>query len=241
METTLHRQLKTQYGPDRGGRAEVTLATAGGRPRIDAVGPDGELIEIQASSLFAIRAKVSRLLEEGHRVRVVKPLPVRRRIIHRDRPDGPDRSARRSPWKGSVVDVFPDLVGFVPIFPNPGLSLDLLTLAIDEVRVSQRRRPGFRVVDRRLDAIEQVFRLVVAADLWNLIPTPLPDPFTTLDVTAQLDCSMWLAQQIAYCLRLTGAASVVGKRGNRIRYSAQTRENRRPDSSPGIGSSDNPH
>lgn len=224
METTLHRQLKARYGPDRGGRAEVTLPIAGGRPRIDAVGPDGELIEIQAAALAAIRPKLQRLLGEGHRVLVVKPLAVGRRIVRRDRPDGPDRSSRRSPWRGSIVEVFPDFMGLARIFPNPNLTIELLTVTIDEVRVSRRRRPGFAVVDRRLAAIEQIYRLESAGDLWGLLPETLPDPFTTLDIAAQLDRPAWFAQQVAYCLRTTGAASVVGKSGNRIRYSAQMGE-----------------
>ncbi|MEZ6112541.1 MAG: hypothetical protein R3C99_16235 [Pirellulaceae bacterium] len=82
METTLHRQLKLHYAPDVSA-CEVTL----GSYRIDVMG-DGELIEIQHGSLAAIRDKVADLLGQ-HRVRVVKPIVIRKRLVKLQ------RSARR--------------------------------------------------------------------------------------------------------------------------------------------------
>ncbi|MFO0959380.1 MAG: hypothetical protein U0800_18425 [Isosphaeraceae bacterium] len=181
----MHRQLKAQYGPDRGGRAEVTLQVAGARPRIDAIGPDGELIEIQSASLSALRAKLKILLDVGHRVRVVKPVAVGRHVTRRDQAEGPDRSSRRSPWKGSITEAFPDLMRLARIFPRPGLSIELLAVTIDEVRIPRPRRRGYAVIDRRLIAIDRAYRLEVAADLWGLLPGDLPDPFTTLDLAAR--------------------------------------------------------
>lgn len=216
METTLHRQLKEQYGRDRGGRLEVTLAGSGAR--IDAVADDGELIEIQAAALGALRGKLRRLLDGGHRIRVVKPWVARRRIIRRARPDGPDLSARLSPRRGDRVDCFDELIGLARVFPHPGLTIELLAVEIDEVRVPRRRRPGYAVVDRSLRACADAYPLRAAADLWGLLPQGLPTPFTTLDLAEQLGRSVWFAQRVAYCLRMAGAAAPVAKTGNRIVY-----------------------
>jgi hypothetical protein len=218
VETTLHRQLKACYGSAPGGRTEVVLTSE--RVRIDAVAPDGELVEIQAAPLGALRGKVGRLLSAGFRVRVVKPLVLRRRIVRRASPLGPDLGARLSPRRGRLDDLFDDLVGLARLFPRPGLTIEVLPVHIDEVRVPQRRRSGFEVVDRRLSRAEPAVLLEQAGDLWALLPreSAWTGRFTTLDLARRLDRPVGFAQRVAYCLRLSGAAIVVGKVGNRRVY-----------------------
>ena len=56
-------------------------------------------------------------------------------------------------------------------------------------------------------------------DLLGLLPPGLPDPFTTGDLADALGRPRRLAQQATYCLRQTGAITVVGKRANVVEYS----------------------
>jgi hypothetical protein len=215
METSLHRALKDQYGSGSGGRSEVTLKGF----RIDAVDGAGLLVEIQSGPLGPLRAKLGRLLPE-HRVRVVKPVVLERRVVTRARTDGPNLSARRSPKCGAVVDLFEDLVGLARILPDPNLDIEVLPVSIDEIRVSRRHRPGYRIVDRRLVEILGKLSIERPADLWKLLPQShdWAEPFTTADVARRIDRPLWLAQRVAYCLRLSEAAQVVGKRGNHRLY-----------------------
>ena len=213
VETSLHRQLKARYGPDRGGRSEVVI----GGFRIDAVDPEGTLIEVQSAALGPLRGKLGHLLP-GHRIRVIKPVVVARRIVRRARADGPDLSARSSPKRGDTVEVFDDLVGLASLFPHPNLHIDVLAVAIEEVRISRRRRPGYAVVDRRLREVLGTTTLHAAGDLWALLPVELPEPFTTRSLADRLDRPESFAQRVAYCLRLAGAVDVLGKRGNRLIY-----------------------
>jgi hypothetical protein len=215
VETSLHRTLKERYGPDSGGRAEVVLKGF----RVDAVTPEGALIEVQSGPLGPLRAKLERLLPE-HRVHVIKPVVLTRRLVRRARRDGADLAARRSPRKGAVVDVFDDLIGLVRIFPHPNLRVDVLGVEIDEVRVPRRRWPGYAVVDRRLRGVIATLPLCEAGDLWTLLPGCWPGPFTTLDLAEALGRPVEFAQRVAYCLRLAGAAHVRGKAGNRLIYAA---------------------
>src|SRR4051794_26047906 len=105
MECTLHRQLKTRYGSDSGGRNEVPIDGF----RIDAVAADGTLVEVQTGALGPLRPKLERLLPmQG--VLVVKPVVVRRRLIWLDRPGVASRGGRLSPWKGAMLDSFDDLM-----------------------------------------------------------------------------------------------------------------------------------
>ncbi len=215
METSLHRELKDYYVSIQGGRCEVAVSGY----RIDAVNDDGVLIEVQTGPLGALKPKLRALLPE-HRIRVVKPVVLRRRIIRRDRPGGPDLSSRKSPLRGALSDVFDDLVGLAALFPDGNLSIDLLGVAVAETRTPRRRRPGYRVVDRRLDAILETMRLSQPGDLWELLPPGMAEsePFTTRDLARKLDAPLAFAQRVAYCLRLSGAVESIGKRGNSRLY-----------------------
>ncbi len=206
----MHRQLKEHFG---GEQTEVAVSGF----RIDAIEADGRLVEVQSGALGPLRAKLDRLLT-GHQVRVVKPVVVSRRIVKRNRADGPDISARSSPKRGDLIDVFDDLVGLARIFPHENLRVSVLAVAIDEVRISRRRRPGFQVVDRRLNGVVEAVELREARDLWTLLPGDLTGLFTTIDLAESTGRSVDFTQRIAYCLRLAGAAKAVGKVGNRLVY-----------------------
>lgn len=222
METALHRELKVRYGPASGGRSEVALAGF----RIDAIDSEGGLVEVQSGALGPLRGKLARLLTD-HRIRVVKPVVVARRIVRRARRDGADLSARMSPKRGDLRDVFDDLIGLVRIFPHANLRIDVMGVVIDEVRIPRRRWPGYAVADRGLIEVGATVTLHDAGDLWKLIPGPVPERFTTIELAECLDRPMGFAQRVAYCLRMSGAASPVGKVGNRVVYE------RRPDG--GVG------
>jgi hypothetical protein len=210
METSLHRALKDQYGDDSGGRSEVFLEGF----RIDAVASSGQLIEIQSGALGPLRAKLDRLLP-AHRMRVVKPVVVERRVVRRSRLDGSNLSARRSPKRGAMVDLFEDMVGLARVFPHPNLVIEVLAVSIDEIRLPRRRRPGYKVADRRLVEVRGRRLLAHAHDLWSLLPqgNDWREPFTTADLARGIDRPLWFAQRVAYCLRLSGAATPLGKRG----------------------------
>ncbi len=215
METSLHRALKDQYGSGSGGHSEVGMQGF----RIDAVDSAGRLVEVQSGPLGPLRGKLSRLLPE-HRVRVVKPVVLERRVVRRARTDGPNLSARRSPKRGAVVDLFTDLVGLARLLPDPNLEIEVLAVSIDEIRVSRRRWPGYRVADRCLVEILSKLSIECPTDLWKLLP-PSDDwkePFTTTDIARRIDRPLWLAQRVAYCLRLSEAVQVIGKLGNNLVY-----------------------
>ncbi|MDR3636610.1 MAG: hypothetical protein P4L84_22600 [Isosphaeraceae bacterium] len=208
METSLHRQIKDVFGVGAGGRTEVVLHGF----RIDAVSAEGELIEVQSGALGPLRGKLRRLLA-GHRVRVIKPVVLSRRLVRRARRDGADLSSRLSPKRGAVLDVFDDLIGLRAVFPHPNLSLEVWGVEIDEVRIPRRRWPGYVVVDRRLRAVAGKTVLRDPAELWGLLPSELADPFTTSDLADSLRRPLAFAQRVAYCLRHAGAARSLGKRG----------------------------
>jgi hypothetical protein len=215
METSLHRALKQRYANGEDDRREVIVDGF----RVDAIDDAGRLVEIQSGALGPLREKLRRLLPE-RRLRIVKPVVLNRRVIRRSRHDGPVVSMRFSPKRGALFDVFDDLMGVVRVFPHCNLDIEVLGLTIDEVRVPRRRWPYFRVLDRCLREIQVSTTLASACDLWALLPECCDggETFTTVDLAKRLNRPIWTAQRVAYCLRLTGAARVVGKQGNRLIY-----------------------
>ncbi len=217
METSLHRQLKEVYADDDA-RYEVPW----GRYRIDVV--CGELlIEIQHGSLSAIRDKIRDLVKK-HRVLVVKPIVVRKRLIKQDAKQGNVISRRLSPKRGQLVDLFDELVYFTRVFPHKNLTLEVPLVTVEEWRYPghgrrRRRRDSDQVVeDQKLVEVQETYRFQTAADLASLIPGTLPQPFHTGHLAEALEVDRWIAQRIAYCFRKMGTAEQVGKEGNALLY-----------------------
>jgi hypothetical protein len=226
METSLHRELKHRYA-GRQARTEVVLDNY----RIDAV-RRGQLIEIQHGSLAAIRDKLRKLVA-GHRVLVVKPIIRTKTLIKHASPDGPPVSRRKSPKRGSVLDIFDELVYFTRVFPHPRLELEVVLVDIEESRYPghgrrRRWRRGDHVVaDQKLVDVGASVRLRRAADLIKLLPARLPAEFHTGILSQRCNVDRHVAQRIAYCLREMQAVEQFGKKGNTLLYRATTRKTRR--------------
>lgn len=215
METSLHRELKERYGPACGGRSEVLLRGF----RVDAVTPDGTVVEIQSGALGPLRAKLNRLLPE-YCVRIVKPVVLARRVVRRTSRRGRDLSARFSPKRGCPTDIFDDFVGIARIFPHPNLLVEVLAVEIDEIRIPRRRWPGYSVLDRRLRSVLANIPLKEPRDLLALLPRALANPFTTRELAESLGRPIDFAQRVAYCLRVSGAVTSLDKIGNRRVYAS---------------------
>jgi hypothetical protein len=213
-EKPLHAALKRWHAED-GGRTEQPVDGF----VIDVV-RDGVLIEIQTRGFSSLKRKLGRLLD-GHAVHLVHPIAVERWIV---RVDGAGRvtSRRRSPRRGSAVDLFAELVSFPELVAHPGLTLEVLLIREEEVRRYDGRRgwrrKGWVVEERRL--LEVVDRLVVDSPraLASLLPGGLPGEFTTADLAHALRRNRRLAQQMAYCLHRAGVIRKVRRDGQAIVY-----------------------
>jgi len=224
MESTLHRDLKVMYG---GSNHDLEVQVDGFR--IDAV-VAGQLYEIQSASLGALRSKVRSLLER-HRVVVVKPLAARKRLIRYAEPNGPVTTSRYSPARESIFHLFIDLVYFVDVFPHKRLTIEVVLTEQEEHRVTKIRRRRFgtdyRVIDRRLTKVVETHSLRTLSDLRALVPPTLASPFTTEDLAREAKIPRWVAQKMAYCLRMTEAVKTVGKRGRSMLYALPAKRTRR--------------
>lgn len=214
-EKPLHAVLKEWYALP-GDRVEVPV----GGYVVD-IERDDLLIEIQTRNFSAIRTKLTELAAR-HRLRLVYPVAVEKWIVSLPKDAQTPLRRRRSPKRGTPVQLFAELASVPTLIESPNFSLEVLLIQEEEVRFydgkrSWRRR-GWVVHERRLlDVIE---RRVFASpgDLCALLPESLDDGFDTSDLAEHLGIRRRLAQQMAYCLRECGALTMTGKSGNAILY-----------------------
>ena len=227
METSLHRQLKYHFAADSNS-IEVTVDGF----RIDAIDSNGFLVEIQHAGLGSIRDKAKKLLENGHRLRIIKPLISCKWIETFDRDRGKLLRRRKSPKKLAAVDIFRELIHFTQVFPSPRLTLEVLSVECIEQRIDRvnkrKRRKQYKTLDQHLAKVGDINVLKGIADLWRILGNPkLPSAFDTKELAEYLEQPRWFAQQIAYTLNRCGAIEIIGKRGNAIVYSRKGRSLRK--------------
>jgi hypothetical protein len=213
-ESHLHAALK-EWLAEPGDRFEVAV----GRFVIDIVRGDS-LIEIQTGGFAALRRKLDVLLDE-HPIQIVHPVAGRKWIV-RGPHAGKPSTRRKSPKRGTVYSIFSELVSFPWLIDHPNLSIDVLVTDQEELRRfdgnTSWRRKGWSVVERRLLDVTKRVSIVSSADLAALLPTDLPEPFTTADLAALTGEPRRIGQQMAYCLREAGVLQIAGKTGNTLQY-----------------------
>ncbi len=217
METSLHRQLKAIYA-ESAEQTEVRL----GHYRIDVVRGE-ELIEIQHGSLAAIRGKIKSLLTQ-HRVRVVKPIVISKQLIKRAGWGRRIVDRRMSPKRGTVWELFHDLVYFSRVFPHPNLVLEVPLVDVEEWRYPGhgrrrwRRQRDHQVEDQKLLQIAAVHCFQTAHDLARLLPSDLPVPFHTRHLAQAVQNRTLVCPTHCLLPARDGAIRGVGKSGNLLLY-----------------------
>jgi len=218
-EKPLHASLKRWYARP-GDRIEVPVD----RFVIDLV-RDDLLIEVQTRGFSSMKQKLADLLDLGHHVRIVHPIPLNRWIVKVD-VDGEILSRRRSPRHGAPTDLFAELVSFPDLVAHPGLQIHLILTQEEEYRrhtpSGSWRRKGWTVIERKLIDVVDTMMISGVEDLADLLPADLPEPFSTGDLATALGRSRRAAQQMAYCLRRASVVVATGKVGNAVQY--QVRE-----------------
>ena len=204
-EKPLHAALKEWY------RREGDLVEAPVDGFVADLLRDGHLIEIQTRGFSSMRRKFDRLLDT-HPIRLVHPVADRKWIVRLDGAGDVD-SRRRSPKRGIPADVCAELVSFPSLLSHPHFTLEVALIEEEELRRSDARkgwrRDGFVVEERRLVDVTDTIEITTPSDLLRLLPDGLPRPFTTADLAVGLGRSRHLAQEVAYCLRVSGAVATV--------------------------------
>lgn len=216
-EKSLHADLKKWYAQP-GDQVEVKLDGY----FIDLVRGD-QLIEIQTRGFSAMKRKLQALTRE-HPVRLVHPIAQEKWLIKQDDDGQPQGKRRKSPKKGSVFNLFDELVSFPALMANPNFELEVLLIQEEEVkrfRGGKRRwwRKRWRTHERHLLEVVGAHRFNTPNALAKLLPDTLPNPFTTADLASALGKPRSLAQKMVYCLREMEAITPVGHKNRFVLYS----------------------
>jgi hypothetical protein len=214
-ETSLHTALKQWYS-----QPGDLLETSVDGSIIDIVRGD-LLIEIQTRSFTALRHKLERLLVT-HPVRLVYPVAAMKWIIRQDAATGKRISRRKSPRRGRAEDLFRELVYLAELASHPGLTVEVLLVHEEELRINDGagswRRKGWSIFDRRLIKVTGSFVFTRPEEYLTLLPTDMPRPFTAKELGQCLGMPAWLAYKMVYCLRKMGLIKPTGRRNRATLY-----------------------
>lgn len=214
-ESSLHSAIKRWYFVD-GDRLEARV----GGFIVDIVRGD-LLIEIQIANFSAIKPKLLRLLD-GHKVRLVYPIPRIKWIVHKSEVAGETYGRRRSPKKGRFSDLFSEFIRIPTLFSGGNLSLEVLMIEAEEIwrddgRGSWRRK-GASIEDRKLIRVFESRTFENKNDFLKFLPEDLPDPFSNRNLVESLGLSIAQSRKMTYSLRKIGAITPVGKDRNQVLF-----------------------
>jgi hypothetical protein len=188
---------------------------------VDVAGPE-ELVEVQTTSFASASRKLERLVV-CHPVVLVHPIAIERWIVRVD-DEGIVLGRRRSPKHGLALDLFEELVHIPTLLAHPGFRIELPLTREEEIRgpiaagARYRHPRTWRRLDRRLLEVVDTLHVDTPADLLDLLPAGLPEPFTSADIVASTGRSKRLAMRAAYCLERCGATVRLPRRGRFVSY-----------------------
>lgn len=183
---------------------------------------DNRLVEIQTGNFSGIRDKLTDLLHE-HSVHLVYPVPVERYIVKVAPETGELLGRRKSPKKGTVYDVFSELVHIPTVLQEENFSLEVVMVVEEQLRCfdgkGSWRRRGVSIIDRRLVKVVERVKFGEPSDFVNLIPDKLSDPFSNKELAQAAKMPVTQARRMTYTLRKAKLLKITDKRGNELLHS----------------------
>lgn len=214
-ETSLHAALKDRF--TRPGDVQETPVDG---YVIDIVRGE-QLIEIQTRNFSALKPKLANLLER-HPITIIHPVALEKWIVRSQSLEGEPLSRRRSPRRGRLEDVFYELVRIPSLLLHPNLSLIVLMVREEDLRVNDGRgswrRAGWSIADRRLLEIVESYAFDRPADYLRCLPAALAEPFTAAGLADSARINPTLARRMLYCLRHMGLIELIGKQAQAHLY-----------------------
>jgi hypothetical protein len=212
-EKTLHAVLKRMIEPDMS-RHEVKL----GRYTADVFNERG-VFEVQTRSRHKLKPKLTALLPY-YPVTVVIPVVETKWLLTMDPETGELKDRRKSPKRGKVAGLLPELVYLKPLLKDQNLSFLLVRLEGEELRlpVAGKRRPVTPLEFAPTRFLGTV-TLRTAADYAALLPADLPETFTARTLAKALGLPAGQSSAAANVLCYMGAIRRTGAQGKAYLYS----------------------
>ncbi len=180
-----------------------------------------DVIEIQTGSFGSMKRKLDKLLSELS-VRIVHPVAVEKWITKIGADGETFLSRRKSPKRGSLYDLFDELVSFPQLVLHPRFSVEVVLVKEEEMRCEDGkgswRRKGTSIKDHIL--LEVAGRTVFQGkrDFLQVLPTGWAGPSTNRELAKALKQPYFRVARMTYCLARMELLQTAGKRGNSLLY-----------------------
>lgn len=214
-EKTFHHTLKLYYGGLHSTEANV------GRYVADVVREDG-IYEIQSKAFYRMREKLRAFLSVSP-VTVVYPITVSKTVHWADSETGEIISTSKSPKKGSVYCILPELYALREFLKDPNLTFIEVLADCDEYRYADGYGKDKKKRATKVDIIPSVLKDEITIrgveDYKIFLPENLPEVFTSADYAKATKLRKADAGKSLLVLTETGTVTRVGNKGNSILYS----------------------
>ena len=214
-EKTLHHTLKLYYGGLYSTEANI------GRFVADVVRDDG-IYEIQSKAFYRMTSKLE-AFSSVNPVTVVYPVTVSKNIIWADTETGEVVSRSKSPKKGSVYSILPELYSLRNFLKNENLTFICALVECDEYRYAdgygKDKKKRATKVDIIPTCLKDEIQICGSEDYKIFLPDSLPEVFTSSDYSKATKLRRGDASKALLVLTEVGAVSRVGTKGNSILYS----------------------
>jgi hypothetical protein len=214
-EKTVHAVLKNYYSPDEDTH-EIPIDNY-----IADIYSNGEIIEIQTRHFNKLREKLSVFLQ-SYSVTVCYPIAREKYLIWIDKETGELSERRKSPLKGTVYSVFPELYKIKPLLTHPNLKLRLVLMDMDEYKFSdgwgKNNHNNSTKYDRIPTALIDEIEINMPEDYMQFVPYDLPEHFTVKEFAKAAHIKADLASVVVNILFYLGTIKRTGSKGRSYLY-----------------------
>lgn len=179
---------------------------------------EGDVItEIQTRDFRNLDKKLEAFLP-SYKVDVIFPVAYVKRICRIEKETGDVSKARRSPKKGRVQEILPELFYIKRHLSHPNLRIYICLLEITEFRCDNPKRRGRTVRYDRVPTAYVSHMAVGTGEYSKLLPPELPEEFTAAEFSKLCGlCGVRLSVSIKTLCDI-GVIEKTGKRGRAYIY-----------------------
>lgn len=218
-EKTIHSVLKYYYAPNPAYH-EIRIGSY-----VADICVDGEIYEVQTRNFNTMRGKLDFFLQE-HDVTIIYPVAHTKWLSWLDMETGELSPKRKSPKKGTLYQIIPELYRIKMFIANPRLHFIISLIDVEETRClngwSHNKKRGSSRMDGKPVAIFDEVRIDTFSDYMVFLPDTLPGQFTSKDLAKTAKISQGSASTLLNVLLETRIIDRVGKTGNSFLYQKST-------------------
>ncbi len=219
-EGTVHAVLKNYYEPYTDSQEQSI-----GGYIADIVGEKG-IVEIQTGKFGNLSQKLKAFLNAAH-VTIVYPIYTTKIMVNVDGETGEVLRRRKSPIHDAPEKIFRELFPISEFLLSERLSIDIVSLEVDEIRISAaalgkkpRRGGRLSVYDRVPTRLMGITEIASPRDWAKLLPCIYETDFTAVDAAKYM--SSEYASAAVGLLYRGGILERTGKKGRAYTYSLKT-------------------